>query len=66
MIFGALLLNLTILGVFGVLVYFIRPVIYASPRRLPRLQAGLIVAYFALRASSPRTASRRRRCRSPS
>ncbi len=46
-IFGALLLNLTILGVFGVLVYFIRPVIYASPRWL-LLQAGLIVAYFAL------------------
>ncbi len=46
-ILGALLLNLTILTVFGVLVYFIRPLIYASLRWLV-LQAGLVVAYFAL------------------
>ncbi len=46
-IFGAFLLNLTILTVFGVLVFFIRPLIYASLRWLA-LQAGLLVAYFAL------------------
>ncbi len=46
-IFGAFLLNLTIITVFGVLVYFIRPLIYASLRWLV-LQAGLIVAYFVL------------------
>ena len=46
-IFGAFLLNLTILAVFGVLVYFIRPLIYDSLRWLV-LQAGLVVAYFAL------------------
>ncbi len=46
-IFGALLLNLTILTVFGALVYFIRPAIYASLRWLI-LQAGLVVTYFVL------------------
>lgn len=46
-IIGAFLLNLTILSVFGVLVYFIRPLIYASLRWLI-LQAGLVVTYFAL------------------
>ena len=46
-IFGAFLLNLTILGVFGVLVYFIRPRIYASLRWI-LLQAGVVVSYFAL------------------
>lgn len=44
---GAFLLNLTILTVFGVLVYFIRPRIYASLRWLV-LQAALVVVYFAL------------------
>ena len=46
-IFGAFLLNLTILSVFGVLVYFIRPLIYASLRWII-LQAGLVVTYFVL------------------
>ena len=46
-IFGAFLLNLTILTVFGVLVYFIWPLIYASLRWLV-LQALLVLAYFAL------------------
>ena len=46
-IFGAFLLNVTILGVFGVLIYFIRPRIYASLRWI-LLQAGVVVAYFVL------------------
>ena len=46
-IFGTFLLNLIILSVFGVLVYFIRPRIYAKFRWVI-LQAALIVTYFAL------------------
>ena len=46
-VFGAFLLNLTILTVFGVLLYLIRPVIYASLRWMI-LKAGLIVTYFVL------------------
>lgn len=45
LLLGAVLLNLCILGVFGVLVYFVRPEIYGSMRWLV-LQAALVVTYF--------------------
>tara|TARA_Y100000590_G_scaffold467657_1_gene647280 strand:- start:200 stop:2533 length:2334 start_codon:yes stop_codon:yes gene_type:complete len=47
MVFGAFLLNLSILLVFGVLVYFIRPLIYGSIRWLI-LQAVLVLTYLSL------------------
>ena len=45
LILGAFLLNLSLVSVFGALVYFLRPGIYRSLRWLV-LQAGLMVIYF--------------------
>ena len=45
LLFGSFLLNLTILGVFGALIYFVRPRIYESLRWL-LLQAALVAVYF--------------------
>ena len=42
---GAFLLNLSLVAVFGALIFFLRPVIYGSLRWLV-LQAGLVVIYF--------------------
>ena len=42
---GAFLLNLSLVAVFGALIYFLRPGIYASLRWL-LLQAALVVIYF--------------------
>jgi len=42
---GAFLLNLSLLAVFGALIFFLRPVIYGSLRWLV-LQAALVVIYF--------------------
>ena len=42
---GAFLLNLSLVAVFGALIFFLRPMIYGSLRWLV-LQAGLVVIYF--------------------
>ena len=42
---GAFLLNLSLLGIFGALLFFLRPVIYGSLRWLG-LQGALVVVYF--------------------
>ena len=43
--FGAFLLNLSLLGIFGALLFFLRPVIYGSMRWLV-MQGALVVLYF--------------------
>ena len=45
LLLGAFLLNLSLLAVFGALVFFMRPVIYGSLRWLV-LQSALVVIYF--------------------
>jgi len=45
LILGAFLLNLSLVGVYGALIFFLRPVIYGSLRWLV-LQAALMVIYF--------------------
>ena len=47
LLLGAFLLNLSLLAVFGALVFFMRPVIYGSLRWLV-LQAALVVIYFVV------------------
>ena len=47
LLLGAFLLNLSLVSVFGALVFFLRPMIYGSLRWLV-LQAALVVIYFAV------------------
>ena len=47
LLLGAFLLNLSLVAVFGALVFFLRPVIYGSLRWLV-LQAALVVIYFGV------------------
>ena len=47
LLFGQFLLNLSLLTVFGALVFFLRPMIYGSLRWL-LLQAALVVTYFVV------------------
>ena len=47
LLLGQFLLNLSLLAVFAALVFFLRPMIYGSPRWL-LLQAALVVVYFVV------------------